>query len=87
MYIKVSLYLGCYSAGRVELSLEGCAVDLVIVTLTVLLPYMKGNSRLAAISHQRPRGWAEFEQHLDSAQEELLNDMSILHSFAAKMYS
>jgi len=26
LYIKVSLHLGCYSVGRVELSLEDCAV-------------------------------------------------------------
>ena len=99
MYVhKRSLHLvmGCYSVGAVRLSLENCAVNSAIVILSVLLLYMytctlhlEGNadSRLTAIFPQGPRGWAEFKQHLDSAQEELLNDMSISHTVATKTYS
>ena len=46
MYIKANLHLGYYIHGTVELSLEDCAVDLAIVTRSVLLPYTEVNGRV-----------------------------------------
>ena len=45
--MSLHLHVGCYSIGTVSLSLEDCAVDSAIVTLTVLLLYTEGNGRLS----------------------------------------
>ena len=52
MYIKVSLYMDCYSVGAANISIEDFAVGWTVVILTVLFPYLDGNREIQQTTFQ-----------------------------------